>query len=81
MAFGGAGTSDALNGGTEQTANVTGRLKTAYVEFLFGARLSEPISVKLAGALLWYIYIFVSMGSPFGLVGGRKRATRKCKAG
>ena len=37
---------------------------------------------ELAGAFLWYIYIFVSMGSPFGPTWApRKRATCKRKAG
>ena len=31
---------------------------------VIGASLSEPLSVELAGAFLWYI--FLSMDSPFG---------------
>ena len=47
---------------------------------LFGANLSEPLSIELAGAFLWYI--FVSMGSPFGPVRApRKSAMCKRKAG
>ena len=36
--------------------------------FIIGASLSEPLLDELAGAMFWYIYIyiFVSMGSPFG---------------
>ena len=39
---------------------------------------------KILGRTLIYIYVFVSMGSPFGPAKApppRKRATRKCKAG
>ena len=38
------------------------------VTSIIGASLSEPLLDELAGAFLWYIYIyiFVSMGSPFG---------------
>ena len=51
-------------------------------KLLIGASLSEPLLDELAGAFLWYIYIFVSMGSPFGPAWApRKRATRKRKAG
>ena len=38
------------------------------VYIFIGASLSEPHLDELAGAFLWYIYIyiFVSMGRPFG---------------
>ena len=42
-----------------------------YITYIIEASLSEPLSVELAGAFLWYIIIiiyiiFVFMGSPFG---------------
>ena len=39
---------------------------TTTVTTIIGASLSEPHLDELAGAFLWCIYIFVSMGSPFG---------------
>ena len=53
---------------------------------IIGASLREPHLDELAGAFLWYIYIYnymyiVSMGRPFGPAWARKRATRKRKAG
>ena len=57
-------------------------MRIIYRGRIIGASLSEPLLDELAGAFLWYIYIFVSMGSPFGPAWApRKRATRKRKAG
>ena len=40
-----------------------------YMAYIIGASLSEPLLDELAGAFLWYIYIYIFvsiMGSPFG---------------
>ena len=45
------------------------RVLCAYYIIIIGASLSEPLLDELAGAFLWYIYIYIFvsiMGSPFG---------------
>ena len=44
--------------------------------YIIGASLSEPHLDELAGAFLWYNYISVSMGSPFGPAWGPVNAQR-----